>query len=64
MPECTATTVSVTLIEPAAEAKVRLMIEMIIVVHRLEEVGEQMLHEAMGQVRDEKTQKGKCLVTL
>jgi hypothetical protein len=37
---------------------------MIVDVHRLAEVGEEMLHEAMDQVRDEQATKTKTLATL
>jgi limonene-1,2-epoxide hydrolase len=58
------TTVQVTSIEPAGKAKVRIIFEMIVDVHRLAEVGEEMLHEAMDQVRDEQATKTKTLATL
>lgn len=61
MPDYPDTTVKVTLIEPAGKARVRIMFEMIVDVHRLAEVGEVMLHEAMDQVRDEQATKSKTV---
>jgi hypothetical protein len=46
-----ATTVKVISIEPAGETKVRIMMEMIADVHRLAEVGSDMLKEALDQIR-------------
>ena len=52
-----ATTVRVVSIEPCGETKVRITMEMIADVHRLAEVGSEILHTAAKQVKA--TEKGK-----
>ena len=54
MPDFPATTVQVVSIEPLAGNKVRIMMEMIADVNRLAEVGSEMLHASIAQMkRDE-----------
>jgi len=48
-----ATTVKVVSVEPHGETKVRITMEMIVDVHRLAEVGSDMLRAAMVQVKAE-----------
>jgi hypothetical protein len=60
MPDYPPTTVRVVSIEPADETKVRIMIEMIADVHRLAEVGSELLRKAIEQVRRiEKPPRGR-----
>jgi hypothetical protein len=54
-----ATTVKVTSVEPHGETKVRIVMEMIVDVHRLAEVGSEMLRTAMAQVKAEQKSKKK-----
>jgi hypothetical protein len=53
------TTVKVTSIEPVGDTKVRIQMEMIVDVHRLAEVGSEMLQAAMVQVKAEKLRAKK-----
>jgi hypothetical protein len=46
-----ATTVRVTAIEPAGETKVRITLEMMVDVHRLAEVGSELLHAAVTEAK-------------
>lgn len=46
-----ATIVRVTGIEPAGETKVRIKLEMLVDVHRLAEVGSEMLHAAVKRAK-------------
>ena len=50
-PDPRATTIRVISIEPAGGTKVRIMMEMIADVHRLAEVGSDMLHSAIEQIK-------------
>ena len=52
-----ATTVRVTGIEPAGETKVRIKLEMLVDVHRLAEVGSEMLHAAVKRAKAEPRKK-------
>jgi hypothetical protein len=52
-----ATTVRVTAIEPAGETKVRITLEMLVDVHRLAEVGSELLHAAVTRVKAENGEK-------
>ena len=53
-------TVKVVSVEPHGDTKVRIMMEMIIDVHRLADVGSEMLRTAMAQVKaEQKAQKKK-----
>ncbi|HUO02212.1 MAG TPA: hypothetical protein VMU31_05505 [Rhizomicrobium sp.] len=52
-----ATTVRVTGIEPAGETKVRIKLEMLVDVHRLAEVGSEMLHAAVKRAKSEPRKK-------
>jgi hypothetical protein len=52
-----ATTVKVTSIEPAGDTKVRLIMEMIVDVHELAEVGSDMLKKAMSQLTAENARR-------
>jgi hypothetical protein len=52
-----ATTVRVTAIEPAGETKVRITLEMMVDVHRLAEVGSEMLHAAVAEAKSETEKK-------
>jgi hypothetical protein len=54
-----ATTVKVTSVEPFGETKVRIVMEMIVDVHRLADVGSEMLRTAMVQVKAEQKLKKK-----
>jgi hypothetical protein len=45
------TTVRVTAIEPAGETKVRIKFEMLVDVHRLAEIGSEMLHAAVKKAK-------------
>jgi hypothetical protein len=54
-----ATTVRVTAVEPHGETKVRITMEMIVDVHRLADVGSDMLRTAMAQVKAEQKAKKK-----
>lgn len=53
------TTVRVTSVEPHGETKVRISMEMIVDVHRLADVGSEMLRAAMAQVKSEQRAKKK-----
>jgi hypothetical protein len=53
------TTVKVVSVEPHGETKVRIMMEMIVDVHRLADVGSEMLRTAMVQVKAEQKSKKK-----
>ena len=46
-----ATTVKVVSVEPYGDTKVRITMEMIADVHRLAEVGSEMLHSAIAQIK-------------
>ncbi|HEX4106123.1 MAG TPA: hypothetical protein VHX92_07815 [Rhizomicrobium sp.] len=48
-----ATTVRVTGIEPAGETKVRIQLEMLVDVHRLAEVGSELLHASVKRVKSD-----------
>jgi hypothetical protein len=52
-----ATTVKVTRIEPAGETKVRITMELCVDVHRLAEVGSELLHSAVAQVKAQNKKK-------
>jgi hypothetical protein len=54
-----ASTIKVVSMEPVGDTKVRIMMEMIVDVHRLAEVGSEMLHAAMAHVKAEKRAQGK-----
>lgn len=54
-----ATTVRVTAVEPHGETKVRIGMEMIVDVHRLADVGSELLRTAMTQVKAEQRKKKK-----
>ena len=55
-----ASTVKVIFMEPLGDTKVRIMMEMIVDVHRLAEVGSEMLRTAMAHVKAEnRKSKGK-----
>ena len=54
-----ATTVRVTAVEPHGETKVRITMEMIVDVHRLADVGSDMLRTAMTQVKAEQRARKK-----
>jgi len=51
------TTVRVTAIEPAGETKVRIKFEMLVNVHRLAEVGGEMLHAAVKKAKTDAPKK-------
>lgn len=53
-----ATTVRVVSVELCGDTKVRIMMEMIADVHRLAEVGSELLHEAITHVKAENTRHG------
>lgn len=52
-----ATTVRVTGIEPVSETKVRIQFEMLVDVHRLAEVGSEMLHAAVKRAKADTRKK-------
>ncbi|HXB51454.1 MAG TPA: hypothetical protein VNU69_01750 [Rhizomicrobium sp.] len=52
-----ATTVRVIGIEPAGETKVRITLEMLVDVHRLAEVGSEMLHAAVKRAKSDARKK-------
>ena len=52
-----ATTVRVTGIEPVSETKVRIQFEMLVDVHRLAEVGSEMLHAAVKRAKADARKK-------
>ena len=52
-----ATTVKVTSIAPCGESKVCITMELVVDVHRLAEVGSDMLHHAIGQMKASNTKK-------
>ena len=54
-----ATTVRVVSVEPHGETKVRITMDMIVDVHRLADVGSEMLRTAMTQVKAEQRVKRK-----
>lgn len=54
-----ATTIKVTSIEPHGETKVRIVMEMCVDVHRLSEVGSELLHAAVSHVKAEQRKKKK-----
>ena len=54
-----ATTVRVVSVEPHGETKVRITMDMIVDVHRLADVGSEMLRTAMTQVKAEQRVKKK-----
>ena len=54
-----ATTVKVISVEPHGETKVRILMEMIVDVHRLADVGSEMLRTAITQVKAEQKSKKK-----
>ena len=49
-----ASTIKVVSMEPVGDTKVRIMMEMVVDVHRLAEVGSEMLHAAMAHVKAER----------
>ena len=49
-----ATTIKVVSLEPHGETKVRIMMEMIVDVHRLAEVGSELLHAAVAQAEGQR----------
>ena len=51
------TTVKVITIEPVGDVKVRIVLEMIVDVHRLAEVGSEMLHAAVAHAKSESRKK-------
>jgi hypothetical protein len=53
------TTVKVISLEPVGDTKVRIQMEMIVDVHRLAEVGSEMLQAAMVQVKADKLRAKK-----
>ena len=52
-----ATTVRVIGIEPVGETKVRIQLEMLVDVHRLAEVGSEMLHAAVKRAKADAKKK-------
>lgn len=54
-----ATTVRVTAVEPAGDTKVRITLEMMVDVHRLAEVGSDLLHAAIDRMKAENAGKKK-----
>jgi hypothetical protein len=54
-----ATTVKVVSIEPHGDTKVRITMEMLVDVHRLSEVGSELLHAAVTQVKAEQRARKK-----
>lgn len=52
-----ATTVKVTSIEPVGETKVRIVMELCVDVHRLSEVGSELLHAAVAGVKNDRARK-------
>ena len=60
MADQSATTIKVVSVEPDGEGKVRIIMELIADVHRLADVGSDMLRTAMAQVKaDQKAKKKK-----
>ena len=51
------TTVRVTAIEPARESKVRITVELIVDVHRLAEVGSDLLHASIKHTKTPQKKK-------
>ncbi len=49
-----ASTIKVVSMEPLGQTKVRIMMEMIVDVHRLAEVGSDLLHAAVAQAKADK----------
>ena len=60
MPAFPASTVKITAIEPLGDTKVRIVMEMIVDVHRLAEVGSELLHAAIAHVKTEQISKKKA----
>lgn len=54
-----ATTVKVVSVEPYGDTKVRITMEMVADVHRLAEVGSEMLHSAIAQIKAAKKPRKK-----
>jgi len=54
-----ASTIKVVSMEPVGDTKVRIMMEMIVDVHRLADVGSDLLRTAMAQVKAEQKAKKK-----
>ena len=52
-----ATTVKVVSIAPQGETKVKIMMEMIVDVHRLADVGSELLRASVAQTKAQKTSK-------
>ena len=52
-----ATTVRVTGIEPVGETKVRIQLEMLVDVHRLAEVGSELLHASVKRAKSDAKKK-------
>jgi hypothetical protein len=52
-----ATTVRVTSVKPCDETKVCITMELVVDVHRMAEVGSDMLHAAIAQIKNEKKKK-------
>ena len=55
-----ASTVNITAIEPLGDTKVRIVMEMIVDVHRLAEVGSELLQAAIAHVKTEQHAKQKA----
>jgi hypothetical protein len=55
-----ASTVEITSMEPLGETKVRIMMEMIVDVHRMAEIGSDVLQAAMAHVKAEQRAKKKA----
>ena len=49
-----ATTVKVTSVEPCGDTKVCITMELVVDVHRMAEVGSEMLRAAVAQIKNEK----------
>jgi hypothetical protein len=52
-------TIRVIAVEPSGDTQVRVTLEMMVDVHRMAEVGGNMLKAAMNQVKDEQSAKKK-----
>jgi hypothetical protein len=52
-----ATTVKVISVEPCGDTKICITMEMTVYVHRLAEVGSEMLHAAIGRIKAEAAKK-------
>ena len=59
MSDVPATTIRVISTEPCGETKVRIMIELIADVHRLAEVGSELLHASIRRTLAERAAAGK-----